>query len=147
MKTLTRGSVLAAVMIVTVSTAALADDGENRCSVKTLRGTYVFAAKGYNIVAGAAQPKTIVEVIEFNGDGTLSVPGATRSVNGTIARSLPSVGTYTITEDCSGAILFAGPTFDIFVAPNGKKLWLIETDPNTVFEGTATRTSRDRHQR
>jgi hypothetical protein len=102
----------------------------------------VFAAKGYNIVAGVEQPKTLIEVIEFDGDGTLSVPAATRSVNGVIVRSLPGVGTYTLDENCRGTILFNGPSFDIFVAPTGKELWLIETDANTVFEGTATRTSR-----
>ena len=58
------------------------------CGVKTLRGTYVFAATGFNIVAGVALPKAIVEVIEFNGDGTLSVPAATLSANGVIIRSV-----------------------------------------------------------
>ena len=58
------------------------------CGVNTLRGTYVFAATGFNIVAGVAQPKAIVEVIEFNGDGTLSVPAATLSANGMIVRTV-----------------------------------------------------------
>ena len=59
-----------------MSSVALAD---NDCSFKTLmlHGSYVFAATGYNIVSGVAQPKAIVEVINFNGDGTLSVPAAT----------------------------------------------------------------------
>jgi hypothetical protein len=52
MKTLTRGSVLAAAVILTVSAAALADEGENHCSVKTLRGTYIFAAK--RLTAGSS---------------------------------------------------------------------------------------------
>jgi hypothetical protein len=144
MTNLMKRSFVAAAMILSVSAVALADDAENHCTLATLHGTYVFAAKGYNIVAGVAQPKTIVEVIEFNGDGTLSVPAATRSVNGVIGRSLPGgSGTYTVEEDCSGTILFNGPSFDIFIAPTGKELWLIETDPNTVFEGTATRTSHE----
>ena len=58
------------------------------CGVRTLRGTYTFAASGFNIVAGVAQPKAIVEVIEFNGDGTLSVPAATLSANGVIIRTV-----------------------------------------------------------
>jgi len=56
--------------------------------LKTLRGTYVFSASGFTIVAGVAQSKAILGVIDFNGDGTLSVPSALRSVNGVIARSL-----------------------------------------------------------
>ena len=86
MKRLTRQSLVAAAMALGVSGVALAD---NDCTLKTLRGSYVFAAKGYNMVAGVAQPKAIVEVIDFNGDGTLSVPAATRSVNGVIARTPP----------------------------------------------------------
>ena len=48
--------------------SALADDGK-ACTVQTLRGSYLFAASGFNIVAGVAQPKAIVEGIDFNGDG------------------------------------------------------------------------------
>ena len=47
---------------------------DNGCTLRTLRGTYVFSASGFNIVAGVAQPKAIVEVIVFNGDGTLDGP-------------------------------------------------------------------------
>ena len=61
------------------------------CTVRTLRGSYVFSATGFNIVGGVQQPKAIVEVIAFNGDGTLDVPAATVSLNGVIIRSLPSV--------------------------------------------------------
>ena len=48
MKTLTRQSLVAAAMAVGVSGVALAD---NDCTVKTLRGSYVFAANGYNLVS------------------------------------------------------------------------------------------------
>jgi len=123
--------------------AAFAADDEGRCSLQTLHGRYVFSATGFVINAGVAQPKAIVEVIDFNGDGTLAVPAATRSVNGTITRSLPSVGSYTITDDCVGTIAFDGPVFDIFISPRGDRLWLIQTNSNSVFEGSATRTSRD----
>jgi hypothetical protein len=114
------------------------------CGVETLRGTYVFAARGFNIVAGVAQPKAIVEVVEFNGDGTLSVSAATRSINGVIGRSAPGIRTYTVENDCSGTILFDGPAFDIFTSPDAEVIWMIQTNPNSVFQGTATRTSRGR---
>ena len=116
------------------------------CGVDTLRGTYVFAARGFNIVAGVAQPKAIVEVVEFNGDGTLSVPAATVSVNGVIVRPPPSIGTYTVEYDCSGTILFGGPAFDIFISWGADAIWMIQTNPNSVFQGTATRTSRGRER-
>ena len=60
-------------------------DQDKKCHLGTLRGSYVLAANGYNIVNGAAQPKTIIELIDFDGDGTLSVPGATRNVNNNIS--------------------------------------------------------------
>ena len=107
----------------------------NDCTLKTLHGTHVFTASGYTIVAGVAQPKAIVEVIEFNGDGTLSAPMSTRSVNGTVVRALGS-GTYTVDASCTGTILFtAGPSFDMFVSPTGEKLWMIQTDSGAVFQG------------
>ena len=142
LKRMTRQILVAATMALGLSGIALAD---NDCTLKTLRGSYVFAAKGYTIfnigVAGIAQPKTIIEVINFNGDGTLSVPAATRSVNGVIARTpAGGTGSYTADSSCTGTLAFAGgPSFDIFISPNGEMLWMIQTNPDTVFQGTATR--------
>lgn len=128
------------------SVAALSEQrshDDDVCSVNSVRGTYVFSASGFNIVAGAAKPKAIVEIVELNGDGTLSVPAATVSLNGVIIRSMPGVGTYTVTDDCRGTITFTGgPAFDIFVSPNAEIIWMIQTTPDSVFQGTATRTSR-----
>ena len=139
---MTRQTLIAATMTLGLSSIAMAD---NDCTLKTLRGSYVFAAKGYNIfnigAAGVAQPKAIIEVINFNGDGTLSVPAATRSVNGVIGRSpAGGTGSYTADPSCTGTLAFTGgPTFDIFISPNGEMLWMIQTNPDTVFQGTATR--------
>jgi hypothetical protein len=113
------------------------------CSLATLRGSYIFAAQGYNIVANVAQPKAIVEPIDFKGDGTISVPAATRSLNGVIGRTPPGgTGSYTVDSGCKGSVTFTGgPSFDIFISPNGDKLWLIQTNSDTVFQGTAARVS------
>ena len=102
----------------------------------------MFSASGFNIVGGVQQPKAIVEVIAFNGDGTLDVPAATVSLNGVIIRSLHSVGTYTVEDNCSGTITFNGPTYDMFLSKDGDDISMIQTNPNTVFQGLATRTSR-----
>ncbi len=112
------------------------------CTERTLRGSYVFSASGFNIVGGVQQPKAIVEVIAFNGDGTLDVPAATVSLNGMIIRSLHSVGTYTVEDNCSGTITFNGPTYDMFLSKDGDDISMIQTNANTVFQGLATRTSR-----
>jgi hypothetical protein len=104
-----------------ISGAAIADETPS-CRPDKLAGLYVFSGTGYTIVSGVAQPKAIVELIRFNGDGTLTVPGATRSVNGVIAESPPGgTGTYVLAADCRGSLVFnRGPSFDIFASPRAR---------------------------
>jgi hypothetical protein len=132
---------LVAAMVLGTSHTARAALAPQACGVYTLRGSYLFATHGWNIVGGVAQPKAIVEGIDFNGDGTLVSPFATVSINGTILHSSGSLGTYTVNTDCTGTVSFTGgPRFHIFVEQNGKQLWMIQTGPGSpVFEGTATR--------
>jgi hypothetical protein len=137
-----------AILAAGASTGALADDEARTCRADKLTGLYVFAATGYNIAATGPQPKAIVELIRFNGDGTLTVPAATRSINGVIGKSPPGgTGTYTVAADCTGTLAFnGGPAFDIFPAPSGDDLWMIQThDPvfaAFVLQGNVTRVSR-----
>ena len=113
------------------------------CGLHTLRGSYIFRASGFNIVAGVAQPKAIVEAIAFNGDGTLDVPAATVSINGGVVQPGPGVGVYTLDQACRGTVTFTpGPSFNIFTDYNGKQAWMIQTNQGTVMEGTVTRVSR-----
>ena len=132
---------LVAAMVVGTSDTARAALGPQRCGVYMLRGSYLFATHGWNIVGGVAQPKAIVEGIDFNGDGTLVSPFATVSINGTIIHSSGSLGTYTVNTDCTGTLSFTGgASFDIFVEASGRQLWMIQTAPGSpVFEGTVTR--------
>jgi len=125
------------------SGVARPDSATHECRASTLRGSYLFATHGWNIVGGIAQPKAIVEGIDFNGDGTLVSPFATVSINGTIIHSSGSLGTYTVNMDCTGTLSFTGgASFDIFVESDGKQLWMIQTGPGSpVFEGTVTRVS------
>ena len=125
------------------------------CSDATLQGQYIFSASGFSIVAGVAQPRAIVELIRFHGDGTLSVPAGTLSVNGVITRvgggSGPA-GTYAIAADCTGSLAFGppGPTFDLYPAPSGSEVHMIFTGGPVpglgvvpgVFQGVADRLSR-----
>src|SRR6266516_7275813 len=133
-------SLVAAMALGTPGTARAESRGGS-CGVHTLRGSYLFATHGWNIVGGVAVPKAIVEGIDFNGDGTLVSPFATVSINGTIIHSSGTPGTYTVNADCTGTLSFTGgPSFDIFVSLNGQQLWMIQTGPvPAVFEGTVTR--------
>ncbi len=138
---MTLGALIALAIQFGVFSSARAQNAGPACSEQTLQGTFVFNAHGFNIVNGTSQPKAIVEGITFNGDGTLSVPFATVSVNGQIIQVPPGgTGVYTVQGNCEGTLNFTnGPSFNIFVRPNGKSLWMIQTDPNTVFEGTVVK--------
>jgi len=123
-----------------MSGTALADSPAVGCSAQTLRGSYVFNPHGFNIVNGAAQPIAVFEGIDFNGDGTLTVPFATVSVNGLILHFPPGgTGTYTLNQNCQGTLTFnMGPiNYDIFVRSYGREIEMIETNDNSVLNGTA----------
>ena len=128
-------SLLGLAMTIAISGIARAD-----CGLQTLRGSYVFNPHGFDIVDGAAQPIAVFEGIDFNGDGTLTVPFATVSVNGLILHFPPGgTGTYTLNQNCQGTLTFnGGPiNYDIFVRSRGSAIEMIETDANTVLNGTA----------
>ena len=136
-----------AIFSVVCDAAQARDDDvkEKGCNPSTLNGLYAFRASGFNVVSGVAQPKAIIELINFHGDGTLDVPAATVSINGVIGRSPPGgIGTYTLHHDCTGSLEFhaPGPTYDIFVGLTESDLYMIQTGPGTpVFQGTAERVS------
>ena len=145
------GAALAVLLILFASSPVPAHGDGHRCTTGTLDGLYVFAASGFIVPAtGPAQPKAIVELIRFHGDGTLDVPGATRSLNGVIGQVPPGgTGTYTVANlvppdgACLGTLTFTdGPSFDLFIPLNGEKIRMIQTNPNNVFEGTVTKIAR-----
>jgi len=52
-------------------------EATKRCTVADLNGTYVFTATGFGTPPGGSSPtapKAIIEVIRFNGDGTVDPP-------------------------------------------------------------------------
>jgi hypothetical protein len=152
MKQYIRTCVVAAAIALAVSGVARANDDEEDgkpCSNATLHGLYVFSASGFNIVAGVAQPKALVELIRFDGDGILTAPKVTVSINGTIVRSSGTLATYTVGPDCTGTLKFIdalAPAYDLFVVFKGSEIHLIQTGQNfnglPVIQGRAERVSR-----
>jgi hypothetical protein len=140
------GCLLVAGMTFGVSGIASAN-GRDRCTDAALDGFYVFTASGFDIVSGVSQPVAIVELIRFNGDGTVDVPGGRVSVNGSIFPTV-STGTYTIAsltapnKGCEGSLIFPGVQLYMFIPPDAHHIQLIRTDPGTVFRGTATKVSK-----
>jgi hypothetical protein len=119
--------------------ASAAEDDVVSCSARTLRGVYEFSASGFNIVNGAALPKAIIETLVFDGRGGVLTPAVSLSINGTIIQPPQgNPGTYTVDADCTGTLTFAdGPMFDLHIAPYGKSVKMLQTNPNTVMQGTA----------
>ena len=132
-----------AITALTLSASGFAQADSRDCRPEKLDGLYVFSATGYTIVAGVAQPKAIIEMIRFNGDGTLTVPGVSRSANGQIfPMQAGSPGTYTVNADCTGALVFnPGPTFDTLASPSGDELWMNQTNATNVLQGRVSRVS------
>lgn len=129
-------------------------DTTHRCGDVVLKGEYVFTASGFtrapDSLPGAPWvPKAILEVLRFNGDGTLSTPAVTvaNAFGDTGAVLHPPVGApgvYTVNEDCTGTVQFLDPnnvTYNIRVdAPRGETIRMIQTNPlDNVFQGIATR--------
>jgi hypothetical protein len=132
-----------------------AADITNRCKDVILKGQYVFTASGFTRAPASGPgtpwvPKAIIEVLQFNGDGTLSTPALTvANPFGDFGNVLspPSggaPGSYAINEDCSGTVQFfdaSNVMFKIYVQPpQGETIWMIQTNPaNNVFQGSAKR--------
>jgi hypothetical protein len=128
---------------------------EPKCRPELLKGRYVFTATGFTRAPNSAPgtpwaPKAIAEVLQFNGDGTLTTPGLTvaNPFGDTGAVLQPPAGgapgSYSINEDCSGTVQFfdaSNVTFKIYLDhPFGFNIWMIQTNPqHNVFQGLAKR--------
>ncbi len=123
-----------------MSQQGYAQEASTACTLATLKGAYVFNATGYDIGSSGPAPKAIVESLIFKGDGTLTSL-ATVSLNGTIHSGIPGSGIYTVNSNCTGTLTFNGPglTFDLFLASNGTRFHMIQTNPNTVLAGEVRR--------
>lgn len=131
-----------------------AADPTNRCGDTVLRGEYAFTASGFTRAPGSVQgtpwvPKAILEILHFNGDGTLTTPAVTvaNPFGDTGAVMQPpsgAPGVYTVNADCTGTVQFLDPnnvTYRIYVdPPRGESIRMIQTNPaNNVFQGVAQR--------
>jgi hypothetical protein len=131
-----------------------AADPTKKCKPDILKGQYVFNASGFtrapNSLPGTPWvPKAILEILHFNGDGTLTTPNVTVANpfgdSGAILQpGAGAPGTYTVNDDCTGTVQFndaGGVIFKIFVdPPPGDTVWMIQTNPNgNVFQGSAKR--------
>lgn len=124
-----------------------------RCSNAMLQGKYVFTATGFTRAPGSPPgtpwvPKAIVEVIQFNGNGTLTTPLIVAAnpfgdSGGVLAPPAGAPGEYQLDSDCRGTVRFfdaGNVAFAIYVEPWSRRVHMIQIHPaNNVFQGTAER--------
>jgi hypothetical protein len=128
--------VLVSVGLLSVAQGYAGDnDSATPCSLKTLKGRYLFAAPGTALPPAFGVKEVSVDNAAgfhiFNGDGT-GHDYVTFTING-IDQHVPSPNdlTYALNSDCTGTytVLNGGPSFDIFVSPNGDEITSIATAP------------------
>ena len=104
------------------------------CNLATLQGRYLFAESGVLLppAFGVAVPTQAADVgfHIFNGDGTGTDIVTVRIGSTVVLENLVSPLVYTINPDCTGTITVSnGPSFGIFVAPDGREFGSIATAP------------------
>jgi hypothetical protein len=122
------------------------DDDGRACTLKTLKGRYLFG--GITTLLPPASPQPSLLAVAgyhiFNGDGT-GTDIVTFRVNGeTVLENEVVPISYTVNADCTGAYTVPnGPSFGLFIAPTGEELIIIGTDPgDVVVFGPNRRVSR-----
>lgn len=114
--------------------AASNDDGPRGCTLATLKGRYLFAFSATLLppAFGVTQP-TPSNAAGFNilnGDGT-GTDTVTLTIGGDVVLENVVVPTsYAVNADCTGALtVLDGPSFDLFIAPDGEQFASIATGP------------------
>ena len=137
-------------VLLAAGSSAWADDGVEGppCTLKTLKGRYLVADKGTILppafgVTGPT-PGANAGFHLFNGDGT-GTDIVTLRVNGvTVLQNAVVPISYTVNANCTGTIKVlvpGGPSFDIFIAPDGEAIAIIATDPGNYVSSIDRRVS------
>ena len=109
-------------------------DGHRVCTLATLRGRYLFAASGVLLppAFGVTMPTQAADagLRILNGDGTGTDTVTVRIGDKIVLENAVSPLSYTVNADCTGTITVVnGPSFDIFIAPDGSEFAEIATAP------------------
>jgi len=113
----------------------------NKCSVATLKGTYLSSGITYNVFPPGT-PTVVVHIAVaaraiYHGDGTTNIL-ARLTVNGVVQPDSVSTGTYTVDEDCKGTETTIDPVTGAehqmltIISPDGDELHTVGIDPGVV---------------
>jgi hypothetical protein len=132
-----RVGIFISVGMITVQQGYAADNGNAPiCTLKTLKGRYLFAHSGTIVPPAfgvtAPTPGADAGFHIFNGDGT-GTDIVTFRINGvTVLENQAVPISYTVNADCTGrytALIPGGPSFNLFIAPDGESIATIARDP------------------
>jgi hypothetical protein len=109
-------------------------DHMQTCTLKTLKGRYLFASSGLLLppAFGVTEltPSADAGYHTFNGDGTGTDTVTVRVGSQVVLENAVVPITYTVNADCTGSYTVPnGPTFSLFIAPNGQSVSRIATAP------------------
>jgi hypothetical protein len=109
-------------------------DDAPTCTLKTLKGRYLFALNGTILppAFGVTEPtlSAAAGFHIFNGDGTGTDIVTFRLGGETVLENEVIPLSYTVNPDCTGSFTVTnGPSFGIFLAPNGESFAEITTAP------------------
>jgi hypothetical protein len=129
-----RLTVLVALTVTVVSANAA---GEQRCALKTLKGRYVFAGRGFIEALEPGVQRVHYGVFEFDGAG--KVTGRQSSSRGGRLGREKLEGTYTLEADCSGTMTFSfaarpetATHWDMYVTSDGRKGNIVRMDEGNM---------------
>ena len=128
------------------SVAASGDDRLRGCTLATLKGRYLFADAGtlYPPAFGVARPTPAANAgfHLFNGDGTGTDTVTFRVGGAIVLENVVAPTSYTVNADCTGTLsVLGGPSFGIFISPDGEALASIATDPGNYVSSIDRRVS------
>ena len=120
------------------------------CTLKTLKGRYMWAGQGTILppAFGVTEPTQGADAgfHTFNGDGT-GQDLVTVRINGhTVLKNKVAPTTYTVNGDCTGTYSAnpdgqPGPSFNIFIAPDGESIAVIASDDGNYVSEVQHRVS------
>jgi hypothetical protein len=108
---------------------------EPTCTLKTLKGRYLFSLTGPLLPPAfgvlTPTPSAAAGFHIFNGDGTGKDIVTFRAGGITVLQDANAPFTYTVNEDCTGSITLSppGPSFSIFISPDGESFAEVATAP------------------
>jgi hypothetical protein len=107
------------------------DDRVRECTLGTLKGRYLSVDAGTLLPPLVPQPTLTASAgfHVFNGDGTGTDIVTGRLGGQIVLENFVSATSYSVNADCTGSLtVLGGPTFGLFIAPDGESVASIATD-------------------